>query len=77
MALKAREGHIINFNGGSNARKNEQRNRHSRTTGPVQCLPVGSHDKRPRAERDIDRERSAGRTGSYRGDQGEEKHEVN
>jgi len=36
-----------------------------------QCLPAGSHDKRTGAERDIDRERSHGRTGSDCGDQGE------
>jgi len=41
------------------------------TYGPVQCLPVGGHDKRPGTERFADREGSPGRTGSDCGDQGE------
>jgi len=39
--------------------------------GPVQCLPVRGHDKRPGAEGSIDRERSGGRTGRDCGDPGE------
>jgi len=38
----------------------------------LQRLPVRGHDKRPGAERYIDRERSPGRTGSDCGDQEEE-----